>query len=164
MLDTPTYERRQRSSLTVVVPVLVLVAGAFLLREQLDQVLILAALLALVLANIWSLTVRVDEDAVNLRFGIGLIQRTVALERIKAAARVRDRWWYGWGIRLTPHGWLWNVAGLDAVELRLENGKVFRIGTDDPAGLEAALEARLGQEVGEVTRRAPVSPGDSDRM
>ena len=164
------YERTQRSPLIVFVLGPVLFAGAFFLTEALEPGVILVGLVglvALVLVDFWSLTVRVDEDAVNLRFGIGLIQRTVALERIEAAARVRNRWWYGWGIRLTPHGWLWNVAGLDAVELRLRNGKVFRIGTDDPTGLqtalEAALEARLSEEVGDAAPRISVSTGDPDR-
>ena len=36
---------------------------------------------------------------------------------------------------------LYNVSGLDAVELRLKSGDIRRIGTDDPQGLAAALEA-----------------------
>ncbi len=58
-----------------------------------------------------------------------------------------NRWYYGWGIRLTPQGWLWNVAGLDAVELTFSNGKKFRIGTDEPGKLLEALSgshARVG--------------------
>jgi hypothetical protein len=38
-----------------------------------------------------------------------------------------------------------NVPGLDAVELKLKYGKVSRIGTDDPSGLAAALNAGLRQ-------------------
>ena len=146
MFDGTAYERRQRCPTLVVLSGLLLVAGAFLLRDELAPGLVLAAVVALLLASFGSLSVRVDEDAVTLRFGVGLIRRAISLDRVEAAARVRNRWWYGWGIRLTPHGWLWNVAGLDAVELRLAGGGVFRIGTDDPEGLLAALEARLGKE------------------
>jgi hypothetical protein len=35
---------------------------------------------------------------------------------------------------------LYNVSGLDAVELKLKSGDIHRIGTDDPAGLAAALQ------------------------
>jgi hypothetical protein len=35
---------------------------------------------------------------------------------------------------------LYNVSGLDAVELRLTNGDVRRLGTDDATGLAAALK------------------------
>jgi hypothetical protein len=52
-------------------------------------------------------------------------------------------WLNGFGIRVRP-GWrLYNVSGLDAVELRLKTGDIRRIGTDDPRGLAAALK-RLG--------------------
>jgi len=146
MVNVAPYEKRQRGSLIVFMLSLLLVAGVFFLRDALVPGLTLAAVVALLLASFGSLEVRVDEEAVKLRFGVGLIRRTIALDRIESAARVRNRWWYGWGIRLTPHGWLWNVAGLDAVELRLTDGKLFRIGTGDPEGLEGALEARLARE------------------
>ena len=90
--------------------------------------LILLTVVTLLLANFGSLTVRVDEGAVKLRFGVGLIRRTIPLDRIQAAARVRNRWWYGWGIRLTPHGWLWNVAGPDAVNSGSRMGRCFESG------------------------------------
>ena len=48
-------------------------------------------------------------------------------------------WWYGWGIHLTPRGWLYNVGGLDAVELALNNGRTLRIGSDEAAALARAL-------------------------
>lgn len=146
MSNVAPYEKRQRGSLIVFVLGLLLVAGVFFLRDEPLASFTLAAVVALLLAGFGSLAVRVDEEAVKLRFGVGLIRRTIALDRIVSAARVRNRWWYGWGIRLTPHGWLWNVSGLDAVELRLTDGKLFRIGTGDPEGLQGALEARLGRE------------------
>jgi len=34
---------------------------------------------------------------------------------------------------------LYNVSGLDAVELRLKTGEVRRIGTNDPQGLASAM-------------------------
>jgi hypothetical protein len=37
---------------------------------------------------------------------------------------------------------LYNVSGLDAVELKLKSGEVRRIGTDNPQGLAAALQQR----------------------
>jgi hypothetical protein len=43
------------------------------------------------------------------------------------------------GIHLTPYGWLYNVSGLDAVAIRLRNGRKFALGTDDPYRLTAAI-------------------------
>ena len=78
-----------------------------------------------------------------MRFGLGIIRRTIALADVTGCTVVRNPWWYGWGIRLIPHGWMWNVAGLDAVELQFRTGRRFRIGTDDPEGLAAAIRWRL---------------------
>jgi hypothetical protein len=47
----------------------------------------------------------------------------------------------GFGIRMGPRYRLYNVSGLDAVELRPKNGEIRRIGTDDPAGFVAALKS-----------------------
>jgi len=55
---------------------------------------------------------------------------------------MRDHWWNGFGIRMRPGFRLYNVPGLDAVELRLRSGEVRRIGTDETQGLAAALRAR----------------------
>ncbi|MDP6850317.1 MAG: hypothetical protein QGH51_01530 [Planctomycetota bacterium] len=84
--------------------------------------------------------VEVDANQIHLSFGVGIIRRKIRMDSIESAAIVRNSWWYGWGIRLTPHGWMWNISGLDAVELIFKNGKKFRIGTGDPNGLLKALE------------------------
>jgi hypothetical protein len=99
-------------------------------------VLLLMLLVGLLFYN---LTVEVTQDAITATFGIGLIKRRIALSGVVDARAVRNKWWYGWGIRLTPHGWLWNVSGFDAVELEYTNGKRFRIGTDEPERLTAAI-------------------------
>jgi hypothetical protein len=51
---------------------------------------------------------------------------------------VRNHWWNGFGIRMRPGFRLYNVSGLDAVELRLKSGGVRRIGTNDPDGLSGS--------------------------
>jgi hypothetical protein len=34
---------------------------------------------------------------------------------------------------------IFNVSGLDAVEIKMKNGKIYRIGTDEPKQLERAI-------------------------
>lgn len=99
------------------------------------------ALCAALLALFGRLTVSVDQQFVRVAFGIGLIARQIPLSTIRSCEPVRNRWWYGWGIRMTPRGWLWNVSGLSAVELTYTDGGHFLIGTDDPDGLCAAIRA-----------------------
>lgn len=103
-------------------------------------VLLVAGLLAAALFLFHSLTVEVTQSLMVVRFGPGLIRRSFAVPSIRTAQAVRNHWYYGWGIRLTPHGWLFNVSGLDAVQIRLENGRQYRIGTDRPEELLAAIQ------------------------
>lgn len=97
--------------------------AAWWTEEARPVVPLVAVLLVLVTALFGSLTIRVSDDYLECRFGIGVIRRRIKLTDVRAARPVRNRWWYGWGIRLTPHGWLWNVSGLDAVELTFANGE-----------------------------------------
>ena len=54
--------------------------------------------------------------------------------------------------RRTQLGWMFNVSGLDAVELSLASGARFRIGTDRPGEVMVAL--------GRVTTLAAPPPAD----
>ena len=93
------------------------------------------------------LTVEINERFLVCRFGIGLIRKRFALRDIEEARTVRNRWYYGWGIRWTPHGWLFNAAGLDAVEIRMSNQKSYRVGTDQPAELLRAIQQSTQMKV-----------------
>jgi hypothetical protein len=109
--------------------------------------LALAGALLVCLRIFGSLTVDVDADAVTVRFGFGLVGRRFKVEEIRAVKAVRNHWFFGWGIHRLPHGWLYNVSGLDAVELKLANGGVHRIGTDEPLALAAAIRQAAGLPV-----------------
>ena len=87
------------------------------------------------------LTVAVDEVSVSSWFGWGWPRRTIALADVVSTERVSNSWWYGWGVRKVPGGWMFNTAGYGAIELRLASGTVFRIGTDEPDELLAAIDA-----------------------
>lgn len=107
--------------------------------------LMVFAILAICLVLFATLTVEIDEQHLRIRFGPGVIRKKFSLQDIEGHRLVKNNWYYGWGIRRTPHGWLWNVSGLDAIELLLKNGKKFRIGTDDPEGLRGVLQQVLGK-------------------
>ncbi len=89
-----------------------------------------------------SLTVIVDDKEVRWYFGPGAWSYRAARSDIESAHAVRNSWLAGFGIRMAPGFRLYNVSGLDAVELKLRDGSVRRIGTDDAAGLAAALQRR----------------------
>lgn len=104
---------------------------------------ILVGILLAILSQFSRLTTAVDDEAFECWFGSGLISRRIPLPRIARVEVVRNLWLYGFGIRLTPRGWMWNVSGLVAVELTFANGRHFRVGSDEPERLAAALQARL---------------------
>lgn len=89
------------------------------------------------------LTVEVDRS-VRLEFGIGWPKKEFRLQDIVSAQIVRNPWWYGWGIHyIFRVGWVYNIAGFDAVELAFTGGGRVRIGTDEPRVLKAEIEKRL---------------------
>ena len=88
-----------------------------------------------------ALTVEIADGILTVEFRGGLLQRTIALAAIRQVDQVEVPWYYGWGLRLTPRGWLYNVKGRHAVAVGLANGRTVTIGTDEPAELVAAIEA-----------------------
>jgi hypothetical protein len=96
------------------------------------------------LAFFGSLTVEVNHEAVLLRFGLGLVRRRFRLVDVTGVQVVRNRWYYGWGIHMVGKGWLYNVSGFDAVEIRFADGRADRIGTDEPELLCRAIKEARG--------------------
>jgi hypothetical protein len=106
-----------------------------------NPLLIVLALLMIVLGILFSsMTIRVDEDSLKWHFGPGFWKKTIDIHHISEIQTVANRWWYGWGIRRIPKGWLYNVSGMRAVEIQLQNGRMVRLGTDEPEKLGAAIE------------------------
>jgi hypothetical protein len=88
-----------------------------------------------------SLTVEVNDNELRWYFGPGFWTYRLPLSQIQDVAVVRNHWWNGFGIRMGSGRRLYNVSGLDAVELKVGPNDVRRIGTDDPQGLAAALRS-----------------------
>ena len=152
--DDVVYRRTQVGTVTVlavgaaVVLIVVLSAQTGWHPVAIAVLVILAAAMVLFCC----LTIEIDRRQLRCFFGPGLIRRTIAVHEIVSAQPVRNRWYYGWGIRMTPTGWMFNVSGLDAVELSLASGARFRIGTDRPDEVVQALRT--------VTTLPTLPPGD----
>lgn len=94
----------------------------------------------------YKLKVEVNDIEITLTFGVGVIKKRIELSKIQSVEAVKNKFWYGWGIRLTPHGWLWNIAGYDAVELTYKQSKrKFRIGCENSAELKASIDLKKAQ-------------------
>jgi hypothetical protein len=95
----------------------------------------------------YKIRITIQDETLCASFGLGIIRKQVPLEEIAACEPIRIKWWYGWGIHLTPYGWLYNVSGLNAVAITLRNGRKFALGTDDPHGLADALGGSRGTHI-----------------
>ena len=120
----------------------VLIIMAIMMSRTTGAAAILSILLAILVGLVilfWSLTVELRPGTLRLKFGLGLFKKTIPLSKIQGCRIVRNPWYYGWGIHLTPRGWLYNVSGFEAVELDLTDGRHVRIGTDEPEALGQAI-------------------------
>ena len=135
------YMHKQIGYILIVIYSIVLaIVTYYMLLSGFDRIaLLVIGIMAVVLLLFATLTVEIDEEFLKIRFGIGLVRKKFALSEIKSCKIVKNPWYYGWGIHLTPRGWLYNVSGFDALEIIMKSGKKYRIGTDDSDELEKAV-------------------------
>lgn len=139
------YEHRQTALGTIVFTAAIATSVVFV-AIAVEAALAVIAVPALFIGGMFSaLRTRVDHTTVHVAFRYGFPRRAIPVNAIIAHGPVRNRWIYGWGVRLVPGGWMYNVWGLDAVAVTYTTPKgrqtTFRIGTDDPTGLDAAITA-----------------------
>lgn len=113
---------------------------------NINQLILFVVILVLTMMNFYKLSITVTDEKIDLRFGIGIIKKTIPMESVLNVHVVKNSWLMGWGIRLLLNGWMWNADGLQAVELTFKNKKsVFRIGCKNSSELESDIKNRLTQ-------------------
>ena len=139
------YKHRQMSYVinTFIVIITIFAIPLIAMRGELLLIPIILGMMVIALLLFYSLTVRVDDRTLIFYFGIGLIRRTIPLSIIRSCTETTSPWYYGFGIHLTNEGWLYNVSGFSAVEITFENGKRFRLGTDEPKELCRLVNAAI---------------------
>jgi len=81
----------------------------------------------------YRLVITVDNNHISFKLGIGIIHKSYKISEISSCKPVENQFIDGWGIRKIEAGWLYNVSGLKAIELRFKDSrKVVRIGTNQP--------------------------------
>ena len=136
------YRHTQPGIVILVVCLIIGALGAAMARQTAQTPMILMLIILVAVAVVFhSLTVEVSDGELRWHFGPGFWTYRLPLDEIRSVTVVRNSWWNGFGIRKAPGFSLYNVSGLDAVELALKSGDIRRIGTDDPQGLAAALKA-----------------------
>src|ERR1043166_7808990 len=146
------YKRKQFGLLFVIV--MLLTAALFCvvtiylpmeLEPDRKKLLLLPAGIVLLVTLLFKdLTVTVDELSFTVSFGVGLIKKKIPLADIVSCKKVRNKWYWGYGIRYGRGFILYNISGLDAVELEVKGKKrKVRIGTDEPDELCTAITSRI---------------------
>lgn len=106
------------------------------------RLLLLGLLVVIVVSLLFgTMTVEVGDGDLRFRFGPGGWGKRVPLAEIADAQPDRSVWWEGIGIRITSRGMLYNVAVGRAVSITLRSGRTFRLGSDEPERLAAAIIA-----------------------
>lgn len=105
-------------------------------------------ILIVILGSFSTLTVAIDveSDTLIVKFGYGIYKKTFPLKEIVSANEVKNKWYYGWGIRLWfwPNMIIYNISGFNAVEIKTKDNKIYRIGTDEPRKLERTIRSAMG--------------------
>ncbi len=101
-------------------------------------------LLALI-PSFYRLQVIADGAELKIKFGIGLIKTGFRWQDVESCTPVRNKWYFGWGVRKIDRGWMYNISGLDAVEISMKDGRAYRIGTDEPERLCNTIQTHLNK-------------------
>lgn len=139
------YRRTQIGYLTIIVLAFALFFIIIIMAMSVFSwiAFVVLIILGICLLSFSTLTVIIRDEVLEIRFGPGVIRKKFHLKDIESCQAVKNRWYYGWGIHRTPHGWLFNVSGFSAVEIKLKSGKKYCIGTDVPNELEKAIRQAI---------------------
>jgi hypothetical protein len=138
------YEHRQIGwAILVLTAPIILILGFGAALSPVPYPAMTGIILVVIILLFSSLTIKGDSEKLWFYFGPGIVRKRINYNDIKSVEKVRNRWFCGWGIRWYGRGWLYNVSGLDAVELTLVSGKRLRIGTDEPDRLQAFIQSRI---------------------
>jgi len=116
------------------------VALRILAEDRVPSAILMLGVYLFGLLMFYSLTVEISEEKLKFWFGIGIIQKTIALSEIQSTKEVKNPWYYFWGVKSIPGGWFYAIAPGTAVEIELRDGRIIQLGTNQPKILNQAIE------------------------
>lgn len=125
-------------SLSILVPLtviffLLMTKTGFSPNPQSIIPMVIVAVLLFAILMCYKLTIRINDTHLSFKMGIGIFAKKYQMTDIASCTVVKNSIIYGVGVHMIPNGWLYNVSGLKAIELRFKNKKgVIRIGTNRP--------------------------------
>lgn len=127
----------QVSTPIVLVVTLLLIFNAYQAQINFDRMSVVIVLSSIVLLSVgllfYKLDIVIDSQRIFMKFGIGIIKKTIPLETISAIKQVKNSFTAGWGLRYHSKYTLYSASSLKAVELSFKDQSMkIRIGTNDP--------------------------------
>lgn len=120
---------------------IITVAIKLLEEDRIITALFMLALTILGILMFYSFTIEITKDRLNFWFGIGVVSKSIKLSEISSFKSIKNPWYYFWGIKSIPGGWIYAIAPGEAVELILRDGKIIQLGTKQSQQLIRALDA-----------------------
>ena len=104
-----------------------------IINKEFLSLSILSVVFLICLLLFYKLNISINESKIHLKYWIWLIQKSFLLNEIKSVKIVKNKWYYGWGIRVLffPMIVIFNISWLDAIEIVMSNNNVFRIWSND---------------------------------
>ena len=89
--------------MAVIIATMVVLGTLILVGERQIQGMLVSVitilLMTLVGFSFYQLKTDVSNENIMLKFGIGIIQKRIDLNNVESVRVVRNKWFYGWGIR-----------------------------------------------------------------
>jgi hypothetical protein len=139
-------------SVLVIVPILVFfLYETYTVWETHNSGMILFSVLSITmviaLLFFYRLVIRIDDEYISFKFGIGLFGKKYRIDQLAYCKPVKNSPIFGIGIRIIPNGWLYNVTGFNAIDLFFKDRyKIIRIGTNKPDELAGLITGLISKE------------------
>lgn len=151
-MGTKKFTQIGTISLIVLIPILVFSLIMIITSGFKDLIIVsvfgfIALTMVICLLIFYKLTISLDDSSISVRLGVGLVTKKYMFSDIQSCNTVRNDPLLGIGIRIIPGGRLFNVSGLNAIELTFKNKKSkVRIGTDKPDEIAEILSGKITVE------------------
>lgn len=104
-----------------------------------NDFIVLILILSVLLLMTFKLRVSIEDKQLTLSYGIGLFKKRFDLSHIKNVTIVKNKWYCGWGVRISSEGTIYNISGFEGVKIDFSSGKSIVVGTNEPLELYKAL-------------------------
>ncbi len=108
--------------------------------------IVVAGVFVLALASFYSFTIQIADGKLNFWFGFGVGGKSFPIEGIRSVETVKNPWYYFWGIKSIPGGWLYSIApGGRAIEMIFKDNRKIHLGTNRPEEIKQRLDKAIGR-------------------